>query len=79
VEAGDTITALARLDEGTVRVTFDEAPSAPEPRERRSIPAARVVAAADGRVTLRIRVQVVPRAQATGQLVTLLLDKHRGR
>ena len=79
VEAGDTITALARLDEGTVRVAFDEAPSAPEPRERRSIPAARVVAGADGRVTLRIRVQVVPRAQATGQLVTLLLDRHQGR
>ena len=75
VQAGDTITAMARLDEGTVRLAFDEAPPQPEPRERRSMPQARVVAAANGRVTLRVRVQVVPRAQSTGQLVTLLLDK----
>ena len=79
VRQGDTVTALARVAEGTVRVAFDEAPLPAEPKERRSIPGARVVAAADGRVTLRIRVQVVPRAQATGQLVTLLLDRQSPR
>jgi hypothetical protein len=69
VRAGETVYADASVTDGQVRLSFDEAPPLPESTERRSYPHAAVVAAHDGRVTLRVRVQVVPRVQAAQQVV----------
>jgi hypothetical protein len=74
---GDVIHAQAAVTEGTVRIGFDEAPPKEELRERASIPDAVIEAGAMPRVTLRVRVQVVPRAQNTQQVVYLTLQKSR--
>jgi hypothetical protein len=80
VQTGDLITADARVSEGTVRLLFDEAPpGTAESRERMSEPHAAIVGTSDGRVTLRIRVQVLPRAQAEQQTVLLRLVRTRPR
>lgn len=77
VRSGDVITADATVSDGTVRLAFDEAPPRAESRERQSTPRAAIAATADGRVTLRVRVQVLPRAQAEQQLVLLRLVRSR--
>jgi hypothetical protein len=79
VDSGDVITADATITDGTVRISFDEAPPAEEPRDRRSLPHAVIEAANTGRVTLRVRVQVLPRVQAAAQIVHLRVQKTRAR
>ncbi|MCE2902141.1 MAG: hypothetical protein ACK5XT_18050 [Gemmatimonas sp.] len=78
VRAGDVISADAIVENGTVRLAFDEALPRPESRERQSEPHAAIAATVDGRVTLRIRVQVLPRAQAERQTVLLRLVRAGG-
>jgi hypothetical protein len=77
VRAGDEIRAHAVVANGTVRVAFDEAPPRTESRERQSEPQVRLTAVADGRLTLRVRVQVLPRAQAERQTVLLRVRRDR--
>lgn len=77
VRAGDEIRAHAVVANGTVRVAFDEAPPRTESRERQSEPQTRLTAAADGLLTLRVRVQVLPRAQAERQTVLLRVRRDR--
>jgi hypothetical protein len=74
---GDVVRAQAEVTDGTVRIGFDEAPPREELRERASIPEAVIEAGAMPRVTLRVRVQVVPRAQSSQQVVYLTLQKTR--
>ncbi|WP_439643252.1 hypothetical protein [Gemmatimonas sp.] len=74
---GDLITAHADVTAGTVRIGFDEALPPEELRQRASVRSAVIEAGAAPRVTLRVRVQVVPRAQETQQMVYLTLHKTR--
>ncbi len=86
VRRGDRVEARGTVPDGAVRLAFDEAPPAPgsDPGERgmlRSpIPEAAITAAEDGRVTLRVRLLVVPRAQQAVQpvVVTVGVTPSRG-
>ena len=78
VRAGDRVEARALLPEGTVQLSFDEAPPAePPPALRQSVPEATITAPTDGRVSLRVRVQVVPRVQASEQAVVISVGRRR--
>ncbi len=76
VHAGDRVTARALQGEGTVQLSFDEAPldSAP-PAVRQAIPEVSYMSPSDGRVTLRVRVQVVPRAQQAEQSLVISVGR----
>ena len=77
VRRGDRVQARGTVLDGAVRLSFDEAPPAPgaDPGERAllrtPVPEAVIVAPADGRVTLRVRLLVVPRAQQSAQPVVV--------
>ena len=77
VRQGDLVEARGTVLDGAVRLSFDEAPPAPgaDPGERgllrTPVPEAALVAPADGRVTLRVRLLVVPRAQQSAQPVVV--------
>ncbi len=77
VRRGDRVEARGTVLDGAVRLSFDEAPPAPgaDPAERgllrTPVPEAAIVAPADGRVTLRVRLLVVPRAQQSAQPVVV--------
>lgn len=75
VRRGDRVVARGMVPEGAVRLSFDEQPAALDAlaRERETlrtpVPEAAITAPADGRVTLRVRVLVVPRMQRGAQPV----------
>jgi hypothetical protein len=75
VRRGDRVVARGSVPEGAVRLSFDEQPAAADAvaREREllrtPVPEAVITAPADGRVTLRVRVLVVPRMQRGAQPV----------
>lgn len=77
VGPGEAIVADATVTDGTVRLQFDEAGARYEPSGRESVPHAEIAAAESTVVTLRVRVQVVPKVQANQQVVTLALQKIR--
>ena len=80
VRAGDRVSARALRGEGTVQLSFDEAPPATTPRAaREAIPEASFTSRTDGRVTLRVRVQVVPRMQQTEQNVVISVGRTSAR
>ncbi|MBY0490928.1 MAG: hypothetical protein K2R93_13885 [Gemmatimonadaceae bacterium] len=75
VKAGDEVDAFASVEYGAVQVAFEEAGlDAPSARFT-SVPRARVVAAADGAVTLRLALQVVSKQQRADQNVLLRLTR----
>ena len=67
------VQAVASVPDGAVRLAFEEAPAPTDPRTREAVPSASIRAGASGRVTLRLRLQVVPRSQPTGQVVLVRL------
>lgn len=77
VRRGDRVVARGSALDGAVRLGFDEAPlpaeAASREREllRTPVPEAAITAAEDGRVTLRVRLLVVPRAQQSVQPVVV--------
>jgi hypothetical protein len=75
VGPGEALIADATVTDGTVRLQFDEAGTRYEPSGRESVPHAEIAAAESTVVTLRVRVQVVPKVQANQQVVTLALQK----
>lgn len=79
VDAGDVITADAGVPTGTVRISFDEAPPAPEPTAREGVTHAAIEATTTGEVTLRVRLQVLPRYQLARQIVLIRLQRTRPR
>ena len=79
VEPGDVITANAGVAAGTVRLSFDEAPAAPEPPAREGVTQAAVEASTTGEVTLRVRLQVLPRVLLSRQQVLVRLQRTRPR
>jgi len=78
-DAGDVITADAGVATGTVRISFDEAPPAPEPTAREGVTHAALEATTTGEVTLRVRLQVLPRYQLSRQIVLVRLQRTRPR
>jgi len=59
-----------------VQLSFDEAPpAATPPALREAIPEVALTAPRDGRVTLRVRLQVVPRVQQAEQPVVLSVGR----
>jgi hypothetical protein len=80
VEAGDRVHARALQGEGTVQLSFDEAPppSTP-PALREAIPEAAFTSPGSGRATLRVRVQVVPRVQKAEQSIVLSVGRTSAR
>lgn len=79
VDSGDVITANAGVATGTVRLSFDEAPAAPEPPAREGVTQAAIEATATGEVTLRVRLQVLPRYQLSRQNVLVRLQRTHPR
>jgi len=79
VDSGDVITANAGVAAGTVRLSFDEAPAAPEPPAREGVTQAAIEATATGEVTLRVRLQVLPRYQLSRQNVLVRLQRTHPR
>jgi len=85
VRRGDRVVARGRVLDGAVRLAFDEAPLPPEAASRERdllrtpVPEAAITAAEDGRVTLRVRLLVVPRAQQSVQpvVVTVAVNSPR--
>ena len=76
VQDGDRVSARALQGEGTVQLSFDEAPpSATPPALRQAIPEVSFTSQGYGRVTLRVRLQVVPRVQQAEQSVVLSLGR----
>jgi hypothetical protein len=73
------ITANAGVAAGTVRLSFDEAPVAPEPPAREGVTQAAVEATTTGEVTLRVRLQVLPRVLLSRQQVLVRLQRTRPR
>lgn len=80
VRAGDRVHARALQGEGTVQLSFDEAPpAATRPAVREAIPEASFTSQRDGRVTLRVRVQVVPRVQPAEQSLVISVGRTSAR
>ena len=80
VSTGDRVSARALQPEGTVQLSFDEAPPAPTPPGlRQAISEVAITAPADGRVTLRVRVQVVPRVQQAEQRLVISVARTPAR
>jgi hypothetical protein len=77
VNAGDRVTAQAGVANGTVRISFDEAPPTAEPPAREAVTRAAIEATAAGDVTLRVRLQVLPRVQVSRQNVLVRLQRTR--
>lgn len=74
---GEAVIADATVTDGTVRLGFDEAGTRYEQAGREPVPHAEIAAAESTVVTLRVRVQVVPKVQANQQVVHLALQKIR--
>lgn len=80
VRPGDRIRARALQGEGTVQLSFDEAPPASTPpAAREAIPEASFIASDSGRVTVRVRVQVVPRVQQAEQSLVISVGRTSAR
>ena len=80
VQRGDRVRARALLGEGTVQLSFDEAPpAATPPAMREAVPEAAITSPDSGRVTLRVRVQVVPRVQKAEQSIVLSVGRASAR
>jgi hypothetical protein len=80
VEAGDRVHARALQGEGTVQLSFDEAPpAAVPPALREAIPELSFTSPGNGRATLRVRVQVVPRVQKAEQSIVLSVGRTSAR
>ncbi|QJR35709.1 hypothetical protein [Gemmatimonas groenlandica] len=80
VQRGDAVRARALQGEGTVQLSFDEAsPAATPPTVREAIPDASFTSPDSGRVTLRVRVQVVPRVQKAEQSIVLSVGRTSAR
>ncbi|WP_373064874.1 hypothetical protein [Gemmatimonas sp.] len=80
VRTGDRVSARALQGEGTVQLSFDEAtPAAAPPAVREAIPEAAFASPSDGRVTLRVRLQVVPRVQQAQQGIVLSIGRTSAR
>lgn len=79
LHAGDVITADAGVATGTVRISFDEAPPTAEPTAREGVTHAAIEATTTGEVTLRVRLQVLPRYQLSRQIVLVRLQRTRPR
>jgi len=80
VRPGDRISARALQGEGTVQLSFDEAPPASTPPAARdAVPEASFIASDSGRVTLRVRVQVVPRVQQSEQSLVISVGRTAAR
>ena len=80
VRPGDRISARALQGEGTVQLSFDEAPPAStSPAARQAIPEASFIASDSGRVTVRVRVQVVPRVQQAEQSLVISVGRTAAR
>ena len=76
VSPGDRVRARALQGEGTVQLSFDEAPpSATPPALRPAIPDVSFTSPGSGRATLRVRVQVVPRVQKAEQSIVLSVGR----
>ena len=70
------VRARALQGEGTVQLSFDEAPpSATPPALRQAIPDVSFTSPGSGRATLRVRVQVVPRVQKAEQSIVLSVGR----
>ncbi len=80
VRRGDRVRARALQGEGTVQLSFDEAPpAATPPAVREAIPEAAFTSPDSGRVTLRVQVQVVPRVQKVEQSIVLSVGRTAAR
>lgn len=80
VRPGDRISARALQAVGTVQLSFDEAPpAATPPAAREARPEASFTASDSGRVTLRVRVQVVPRVQQSEQQLVISVGRTPAR
>lgn len=80
VEAGDRVRARALQGEGTVQLSFDEAPpAAVPPAIREAIPEVSFTSPGSGRATVRVRVQVVPRVQKAEQSIVLSVGRTSAR
>ena len=80
VSPGDRVRARALQGEGTVQLSFDEAPpSATPPALREAIPDVSFTSHGSGRATLRVRVQVVPRVQKAEQSIVLTVGRTPAR
>ena len=80
VRPGDRISARALQAVGTVQLSFDEAPpAATPPAAREARPEASFTAPDSGRVTLRVRVQVVPRVQPAEQHIVISVGRTPAR
>lgn len=80
VRSGDRVRARALQGEGTVQLSFDEAPpAATPPAVREAVPEAAFTSPDTGRVTLRVRVQVVPRVQKAEQSIVLSVGRTSAR
>lgn len=80
VTAGDRVSARALQGDGTVQLSFDEAaPSSAHPAVREAIPDVSFTSPGRGRVTLRVRVQVVPRVQKSEQSIVLSVGRTSAR
>jgi hypothetical protein len=79
VDSGDVITGNAGVATGTVRISFDEAPPVPDPTTREGVTRAAIEASATGEVTLRVRLQVLPKYQLSRQNVLVRLQRTRPR
>jgi hypothetical protein len=75
VHAGDELEAFATAEYGTVQVAFEEAGLPSSPSAPGGAPRARVIAARDGTVTLRLLLQVVLKKQRADQDVLLTLTR----
>ena len=66
--------------EGTVQLSFDEAPpAATPPALREAIPEVSYLSPGSGRATLRVRMQVVPRVQKAEQSIVLSVGRTSAR
>lgn len=74
VHAGDVITAHAGVGTGNVQIAFDEAADAQEPA---SATRATMEAGRAGEVTLRVRLQVLPKVQLARQTVLVRIQRTR--
>jgi len=80
VRTGDRVRARALQGEGTVQLSFDEAPPAAAlPAVREAVPEASFTSRSDGRVTLRVRVQVVPRVQQAEKSLVISVGRTSAR
>ena len=76
VSMGDRVVARGLVDQGSIVLSFDEAEPQAESRTlRQSVPEVAVTAPRDGRVSLRVRLQVVPRIHRALQPVVLSVGR----